>query len=68
MSDKTIDRATLRDWIQSDGLEHLFEEGYLNDESIDHHDYALAGLVTVAFEHWRQYSRVARVIEELVGV
>lgn len=66
-SDEKIDRGTLNEWILNDGFEHLFEEGYLWPDGIEPSDYVLRGLVTVAFEHWQAYSRVARAIEELVS-
>jgi hypothetical protein len=66
-ADRVVTRGLLNDWILNDGLEHLFEEGYLSPEQIDPKDYTLRGLVAVAYEHWQTYSRCARAIEELVG-
>lgn len=66
MSDRVVTRQILNDWICNDGLEHLFEEGYLTPDNIDLSDVELAQAVIHAHTLHKSYERVARRIQNLV--
>jgi hypothetical protein len=65
--DDVIDRATLRDWIENDSLEHLLHEGYLGtDANFDPGDDDLKTAVSLALEAWKAYDQCARMIYALI--
>jgi len=66
MTDRIITREILNDWICNDGLEHLFEEGYLTPGEVDPQDTELRAEVRVAYELYKAYEVVARRIQKLV--
>lgn len=66
MADREIDRQTLRDWIDNDGLEHLLEEGYLWPEGVVEGDPMLSQVVMQVFLAWKSYEERARQLYDLL--